>query len=184
MKKPLRIFTLFLMVITAMVFTMANEGCGNDHSKSADHEAQKQQEKIQSELQRQKGLPGIKNGREMTLLKMLYEIRDQEGLVTYTYLWSMTGKLIFVGETIGYGMPYGTQYSNPQKAVDVGVNGYHFMALPQSEPNGLFPPSSAHGTWVMMRNPSNNKVEPQYLEPDICVFTFKIQWAEYPGSTK
>ena len=71
-------------------------------------------------------MPAIKNFRERKILKDILELRDQEGLVTYSYLENMVpqiqpgrtalgGKLTYFGETIGYGIPYATQYTNPQK---------------------------------------------------------------------
>lgn len=60
--------------------------------------------------------PAIKNFRERKLLKQILELRDQDGLITYTYTFSeMTGKLTFFAESIGYGIPAATQFTNPEK---------------------------------------------------------------------
>ena len=58
--------------------------------------------------------------------KDIIELCDQDGLVTYTYLENMNpvivhgntslgGKLTFLGQTIGYGIPYATQFTSPQR---------------------------------------------------------------------
>ena len=86
----------------------------------------------------------------------------------------MTGKLVFVGESIGYGIPAATQYTNPQKHVYGSTGNY---TLPQADPNGLFSPASAEGTWVLMKDPNGDKVVPVYIEPRIIVSPFKLNVA-------
>ena len=147
---------------------MGNSGCED----SSDYIQQKQQEKILLEGSAQIGMPSIKNFREKKLLKDILELRDQEGLVTYTYIVAEnTGKLIFLGESIGYGVSAATQFTNPMK---IELNTSYHATLPQADPNGLFSPSSAEGTWVMMLNPETHKVTPVYIEPRIIVSTFKF----------
>ncbi|HWQ60538.1 MAG TPA: hypothetical protein VN420_05355 [Candidatus Fimivivens sp.] len=48
------------------------------------------------------------------------------------------------------------------------------ITIPQADPNGLFKPASADGTWVMMLDPVNKKALPQYIEPKIATFTYKL----------
>lgn len=144
-------------------------GCGQE---TADDRDRKVQEKIQSEGTAVVGMPAIKNFREKRLLKEILELRDQEGLTTYTYVFSeQTGRLIFVGESIGYGIPASMQFTNPQK-----IDGYggHIVTLPQADPNGLFSPASAEGTWVMMLDKKSGKTLPVYFEPRIVVSPFKL----------
>ena len=88
-------------------------GCENTSSDSIQTE---QQETILKEGTSAVGMPAIKNFRERKLLKDIFELRDQSGLVTYTYLFnSMNGKLVFLCNSIGYGIPYATQFTSPQK---------------------------------------------------------------------
>ena len=122
-------------------------------------------------------MPAIKNFRERKMLKDILELRDQAGLVTYTYIVSeQTGKLRFFGQTIGYGMPYATQYTNPQKLQRSSVygGGYRVDVMAQADPNGLFSPAAAEGTWVLMKDPGSSKVLPVYLEPRIIVSPFPL----------
>ena len=131
-----RVILIFLVLIPFLALT----GCLD----SSDSIQREQQELLLREGTSQIGMPAIKNFRERKLLKDILEMRDQEGLVTYTYMQSsLTGKLIFLGESVGYGIPYSTQFSNPQKKV-------YDVALPQADPNGLFSPASSEGNDVRM----------------------------------
>jgi hypothetical protein len=139
-------------------------------SENSDYTQRYEQEKILKEGTAQIGMPAIKNFREKKLLKDILELRDQEGLTTYTYIVAeMTGKLVFIGETIGYGIPASTQFTNPLK--DTGTGG----PIAQADPNGLFSGSSGEGTWVLMKDPRGKKVNPVYIEPRIVVSPFKLQ---------
>jgi hypothetical protein len=162
------------------MLTAGNSGC---NQPSSDDIQREQQEKLLKEGTAQTGMPAIKNFRERKMLKDILELRDQKGLVTYTYLENMNpvvvhghtalgGKLTYFGETIGYGIPYATQYTSPQKA-DYTAHGY--IALPQADPNGLFSPAAAEGTWVLMLDPRNKKdTLPVYIEPRITVSPFPL----------
>ena len=47
--------------------------------------------------------------------------------------------------------------------------------MPQADPNGLFSPESAEGTWVLCSDPSGNgETRPVYVEPRIIVSPFKF----------
>lgn len=141
---------------------------------SSDEVQRSTQERMLQEATSQTGMPAIKNFRERKLMKQILELRDQDGLVTYTYIVSeMTGKLVFFCDSIGYGLPAATQYTNPQKTEYSGSTGV--TTLPQADPNGLFSPSSAEGTWVMCTDPSGSgKTRPVYVEPRIVVSPFKL----------
>ena len=159
-----RIFTL-LVGLFALFMLMGVSEC--DHS--SDGKQAVQQEKLLQEGTSQVGMPGIKNFRERKLLRDILEMRDQEGLVTYTYLWNeFNGKKVFFCNSVGYGIPYATQFTNPMK--------YNFKqtTLPQADPNGLFSPASAEGTWIMCKNPNGKEVRPIYVEPKIIVSPFKL----------
>ena len=155
-------------------------GCGDENQ--SDRVQQEQQEKILAEGTSQIGMPGIKNFRERKILKDILELRDQDGMITYTYLeneipkailgiTARGGKLTYFGETIGYGIPYATQFTNPEK---ITYRHGNIFVLPQADPNGLFSPSSAAGTWVLMKDPNGDKTLPVYIEPNIVVLPFKF----------
>ena len=165
MKKYLALVLVFFCTIGA---------AGNDcDSQSSDSVQRDQQEVLLKEATAQSGMPAIKNFRERKILKDILELRDQDGLVTYTYVFNeLNGKLMFLGNTIGYGIPYATQYTNPEKGVR--SSGGEYYTLPQADPNGLFSPSSAEGTWVLMKDPNGKQVLPVYVEARIVVSPFKL----------
>src|SRR5271154_6362213 len=83
---------------------------------TSDSVQQAQQEQLLKEGTAQTGMPAIKNFRERKMLKDILELRDQEGFITYTYVFSeVTSKLTFFCQSTGYGMPYATEYTSPQK---------------------------------------------------------------------
>ena len=162
-----------VLALTLAILALA--GCEEPSSDSIQRE---QQERLLAEGTSQTGMPAIKNFRERTLLKDILELRDQDGLVTYTYVWNeFAGRLVFFCDSVGYGIPYATEYTNPQKISGNG-NGYHVRA--QADPNGLFSPASAEGTWVMCKDPNGPSTQPIYIEPRIVVSPFKLSTGDAP----
>lgn len=151
---------------------------------TSDQKQTEAQEQILKDLTAQVGMPSIKNAREKKLAKMIIEMRDQEDLVTYLFLENAMpavvpgktcygGKLTYIGRSIGYALPYATQYTSPQKIEwERGAGQWYRDVMPQADPNGLFAPQSAEGSWVMMADSEGN-AKPQYFEPKVCVLTFK-----------
>jgi len=170
--------TLSISLI-AILGTLFMFGCFPPRPPTADQIDQAKQEVLLKEGVAQAGMPSITRFFEKKMLKLILELRDNSGLVTYTYTFSeQTGLKTFFCDSIGYGIPYATQYTNPQKiaysSVNVGV-----VTLPQADPNGLFSPASADGTWVLCKIPGTDKVEPQYCEPKVITLTFKPHTADY-----
>ena len=170
-----RLVTIPIILCSLFLFIAADDdGCGESKTAQADRTQREQQGALLQEATAQTGMPAIKNFRERKLLKDILELRDQDGLVTYTYTFSeMTGKYTFFCDSIGYGIPYATQYTNPERpAAFSGSAGTY--ALPNADPNGLFSPSNAEGTWVMCKNPDGKDVRPIYLEPRVIVSPFRL----------
>jgi hypothetical protein len=161
---------LLLSFAVVVVFT----ACVEDPRSTSDRIQGEQQEKILQEGTAAIGMPNIKNFREKRLLKDILELRDQKGLITYTYLWNeFNGKKVFFCNSVGYGIPYATQFTNPEKPFrsDNAAFGY---SLPQADPNGLFSPDAAEGTWIMCRDPNGDEAKPIYVEPRVIVSPFKL----------
>lgn len=147
-------------------------GLGCEDRTSSDSVMRKQTEQAMQEANAQIGMPAIKNFQERKLAKMIFELRDQENLVTYAYIVNhMTGKLVFIGKCIGYGLPYSIQYTNPSKLQYKTSGGYHIM--PQADPNGLFMPEGLSATWLMMLD-KDGEPHPVYVEPEIFVSPFPL----------
>lgn len=84
--------------------------------QSSDTLANQQQERLSKQSVQAVGLPAIVNFQEKRILKDILELRDQPNLVTYTYITDMGGHLHKVCDSIGYGVPYATQYTSPPEA--------------------------------------------------------------------
>ena len=161
--------------------------CGCDTATSTDSQTQQKQEQLQAQGMAQTGLPGITNFSELKFVKRIYEKRDQANLSTYSYIQDMQGRLWHLCDSIGYGLPYSVQFSNPQKVEYLNDNSHidGEYVMPQSEPNGLFMPSSAEGTWVDCINPKNpSDDEPMYVEPRVIVSQWKLNSAGEYGSVQ
>jgi len=149
-----------LLAIIIMGITFA--GC--DDMQTVDQKQEDQQEKMLKDMNNQIGLPDIKEWTEKKSMKRIIEARDDSKLICYVYTKNtMSGKYDFEGKSIGYPIPYATQYTNPER---YEMNG---TTLPQADPNGLFSPSSADATWVMMINEDTGKTEVQYYEDKLNV---------------
>lgn len=132
-----------------------------------------QQERILQEGTSQLGMPAIKNFRERRTLKMIYELRDQEGLSTYTYVVAeQTGKPVFLCDSVGYAISDATGYTNPDKVMM--NSSYGFGTMTQAEPNGLFTPDVSEANWVLCIDPAGNKPLPVFVSSKIIVSAFKL----------
>lgn len=178
------------LLVCVLLFALA--ACSPPPTSS--DKQRERQELMVSEGVAQVGVPAIKNFRELKLAKDIYEMRDQTGLVTYSYLENLTpavvkghtalgGKLTFVCDSIGYPLPYATQFTAPESMQTYTVpnsgsgskdRSYGVARLPQSEPNGLHSPASADGTWVMCKDPNGKDARPLYTEPKVVVSQFKF----------
>lgn len=133
----------------------------------------RQQEQMMKEADAQTGMPNIVNFQERKMAKMILELRDQENLICYAYIIpEMTGNPVFLGKCIGYGLPYATQFTNPMKTYGSYQGGYEI--LPQADPNGLFMPASADGTWLLLIDPETEEARPVYCEPKVLISPFKL----------
>ncbi len=165
---------LLLITLCGCFLLFQSDSCAPE--QTSDQRDQQKQEKLQSEGSAQTGMPNIHNFQEKKMVKMLYELRDNPNLINYAYLWSeVQGKWVYFGKCVGYGIPYSTQYSNPEKDIYNTTSASIHHNIPQAEPNGLFMPSSSEGTWIMLINPNNaGDIKPVYVEPKLIVTPFKL----------
>jgi len=168
MKKSLTIIAFAVILLTS---------CDSTTTTNSDKVLQQKTEIAMQEANRQLGMPAIVNFQEKKNLKWIYELCDQENLICYAYLFNeMQGEIgQYLGECIGYGIPYSTQYSNPEKLVNPYTGGIDYIALPQAEPNGLFKPTGLSATWLIMIDPKTKQPRPVYIEPMIIVSPFKLK---------
>ena len=122
------------------------------------------QEEMSLQAVQSVGMPAITNFAEKRMMKDILELRDQN-VATITYVTDINGRLHKRCNSIGYGLPYATQYTNPQKIVYDSAHGSQVIS--QADPNGLYSPASAEGTWVMCV--FNGKPKPVYIEDRVTV---------------
>jgi len=156
-------------LLLVLPFVVLLSAC-DDHPDSRRIEAAKQEE-LQLQAVQSVGMPAITNFAEKRMFKDILELRDRS-VPTTTYLVGMNNQLTKVCDSVGYGLPYATQYTNPQMRVS-GQNGN--VTLPQADPNGLYSPASADGTWVLCVDHKDGKAKPVYIEPRILVSPFALQ---------
>lgn len=165
-------------IICLIVLVALTTGCRDFNN--ADNIQAKETRKALNEAHKQVGMPDITRFTERKLARDILELRDSEKLSTYCYIVNLNGDLIFIGEAIGYGLPYSVQFTNPEAKVwssagDNTVGSYE--VLPQADPNGLFMPNGLSATWIMLKGPDGNP-HPVYMEPEIIVSPFPLHKVE------
>lgn len=166
-------------LILAIVFIMTMMcSCGYDESGTVDSKTNKlQEDSLEQMCIAIDGLPKIKNWTEAKTLKEIIEDRDNPKLICYWYIYNeMTGLLMYQGKCKGYGIPYSTQFTNPEKVVNCETelgedlyNGEPAETLPRAEPNGLFSATSSSATWVNALSEDGKSSAVEYVEPLIVV---------------
>lgn len=176
---------ILLIVLTCVILITCCVGCAQRETTSSMENNYTQT--LMGQAVAVVGYPEIVNFFERAQLKEIYELRDNPNLICYWYIKNdMTGKWIYQGTCIGYGIPYGTsitQTDTLQRAAlpGIGVNGedkdyneYHSTVLPQAEPNGLYTNGlSTSATWILTTDAEGN-IAPTYVESEITVTQVKI----------
>ena len=173
MQKTLLIAMLALFTLSAI--TACDETI---ESSNSDEEAKQYTETLMQRADDVVGMPSISNFQERQWAKDIFELRDQADLPTYAYLFNQyTGDLVFLGNCIGYGLPYSVQYTNPEK-VSLYDGGEYGAVSPittkQPDPNGLFMPEGLSATWLLMVDPESGDVKPVYIEQEVIVSPIKL----------
>lgn len=119
---------IFGFMILCVVVTGILTGCDGTTSREKAYT-----ETLMSQANDAIGNPDIVNFFEKAQLKEIYEMRDDPNLVCYWYaVNNYTGKYIYEGECIGYGIPYSTSYTQPESYYASGG------VVPQADPNALY----------------------------------------------
>lgn len=159
------------MKLTLAIVTVAILLAGCDEQSTSTQIERKKQEELSMQAVTQVGMPSIVNFAEKRMMKDILELRDQN-VATTTYTQDMNGRLHKMCNSIGYGLPYATQYTNPSRVSGDSTRGY--VVLPQSDPNGLYSPASADGTWVLCVDSKSGKAKPVFFEPRIIVSSMPL----------
>ena len=169
-----------ILLTTALAIVIASPALafwGSSSTPSSDKSTAQQMEQLLKEGERQTGLPAITNFTEKRMVKWLYELRDQPNYRTYTYIVTMTGQLVKICDSVGYGINASIQYSNPEKIVSMDLGQYGGQGvMPQAEPNALFMPEGLAATYVMCVSEDSDDVKAVYIEPEIIVSPIELDY--------
>ncbi len=143
-------------------------------SGSSARETETQQTKeIMDQIQYEVGMPDIQNFYEKKMAKEIIELRDDSDLVCYAYTQNRDGQFVYLGRSMGYGLPYSVQYTAPEYIARSGSStGY--AILPQADPNGLYMPQSADATWLMLIDEETAEAGIMYIEEDLTITQTKL----------
>lgn len=166
MNKPIKVLGLAL---AAAFFLMADDCSGTPTSEQIQNQAQ---ERANLQAVQSVGMPAITRFSEKRQLKTIFELRD-EAISTVSYITDLQGHLHKLCDSVGYGIPYATQYTNPQQQTRPGSS--YNVVIPQADPNGLYSPANADGTWVLCLDHKTKKTWPVYVEPRVIVSPFEMQ---------
>ena len=158
-----------IAIALAAFFALTAESCNNQTTDGKEAAAQT---RMTAEADAEVGMPAIVNFTEKRNYKMIYELRDQPNYATHTYIVDMNGHFHKLCDSVGYGIPESSEYTNPAKEIDSGSTG--IATLPQADPNGLYSSPSSNGTWIMCVDPSG-KVVPVRSEPNVITSPFPLQ---------
>ena len=163
--------SLILTVLIVMAVFVA--GCAGQ-TGSTDSQQAAATETLMQQANAKLGLPNIKNFYEKSMMKSIMEACDDSNLITYSYVKNdMSGKFVYLGESLGYGLPYGTEYTNPEY-IPQNTGWNEPSVLPQPDPNGLYKAQNVNATWIMLINPKTKQAKPFYEESDTTVSPFKL----------
>lgn len=159
-------FKKITVVLLLLIFTFLTTGC---FAQDSNTNAENYTEQVTSNVQGMYGFPSIINYTEYKRLLDLYELRDDPDLICYWYTQNQfTGKWVYQGECLGYGIPYGASLTNPEEYV------YNGATIPLAEPNGLFTNTvTSSATWII-KITSDGKLKPDYVESEIRISPDKI----------
>lgn len=169
----MRRWQLVFLAPLALLMMGSDSGC---EGSQGEKKVVAQQQQLSEQSNAQVGMPGVTNFTEKKIVRKLYELRDQN-IATFSYIVDMQGRLWHVCDSIGYGLPYGVQFTNPERpayAFETHESGN--VTLPQPEPNGLYMPPGAEGTWIICASEKNKgDFEPMYVEPRVIVSPFRLR---------
>lgn len=175
-------FVAIILVCIMLVGCLA--GCQRETASSRENEyTQALMEQAANAI----GYPDITNFFERAQLKEIYEMRDDPSLICHWYTKNdMSGKWIYQGTCVGYGIPYGTSITQTDTLQHAALpslsatgeereyNTYYTEVLPQAEPNGLYTNGlSTSATWILTTDDAGN-IAPTYVESEITVTQVKL----------
>ena len=160
---------LVCLVLCAVLMTCLMTGCYESTEET------QYTEDLKNQISDMYGYPDVSNFFEYSQLKEIYEMRDNPNLICYWYTKNdMSGKWVYQGTCIGYGIPYGAAITAPESYQKAFKNVHSYETLPLAEPNGLYTESVVTtATWIL-DNTDDGDIKPVYVESEIMVSQSKI----------
>ena len=162
-------------IVVLFALTVACNGdkdCGC--SSSQERKDQEAVDRQQAQYGKAQPIPTYDWSLERDLVIQLYNIRNNR-MATHSVWRSNYGMIEGDCPSMGYGLPYDTSLTNPQRGLRVCASGgCGWVTVGQAEPNGVFASTNTAATWVMCVGPSG-AIEPHYIESKVTV---------YPGPVK
>lgn len=164
MKKIMK-FAGLLLCLVAMICLLA--GC-MEETEETQYTSQ-----LKDKISDMYGYPNVANFFEYSQLNEIYEMRDNPNLICYWYIKNdMSGKWVYQGTCIGYGIPYGASITAPESYQR--LPSVDWERLPLAEPNGLYTNGvSTSATWILTTN-EDGDIAPTYVESEITVSQIKM----------
>lgn len=161
-------FKVLAIVLCSILLVGMLAGC------SYESEETQYTDDLKNQINDMYGFPEVSQFFEYSQLKEIYEMRDNPNIVCYWYTKNdMSGKWVYQGTCIGYGIPYSASITSPE-SMQMYSKHYDWQILPLPEPNGLYTDRlSTSATWILSTD-HNGEITPIYVESEIMVSQFKI----------
>ena len=178
-----------LVPMAVMLGGADGDGCTTRTPTGAAAQENAQQDLQMQQFLRNPPVPSFDWSLERHMLIQLYAAR-QKATNTFSVVQSeFTGKILWSCPSMGFPLPYATQLTNPFQAQWAYHGGEGVAGIPigQQEPNGLFTPPSADGTWVPCVD-EKGRITPVYEERKVTTFLRPVTeqngtLVPVPGST-
>lgn len=154
-------------VLILVIILLTLSACDTETADRADRELTDKQQGI---YQVKQPLPFFDYSFERSMVTQIYVARN-DALNTWSVWRSATGQIEDWCPSIGFGIPYDTQLTNPLKR---STNAQGATAVEQAEPNGLFSSKNTAATWVLCQLP-NGDISPVYIESKVTVYPWPIR---------
>ena len=155
------------LVIGALLLT----ACGREGQEAQDAAAVDRQ---QAQYAKGQPIPAFDWSLERHLVIALYQARNTRA-ATHSVWRSNTGMIEGDCPSMGYGIPYDTSLTNPQKGATHSPASSHYSSIVvgQAEPNGVFASTNTSATWVLCTG-AGGIIEPVYVESKVSAFPYPL----------
>lgn len=158
-------------IVAVVILTIVCIACLSACTSESAYRDKEYSEQMKAQIADAVGYPDLANFFEYAQLKEIYELRDDPKLVCYWYTkCEYTGKWVYEGQCIGYGIPYSASITSP----DMVYYNSSGTVVSQAEPNGIYTNGmSTSATWILSIG-ADGHITPEYVEQEIRVSQSKI----------